>query len=190
METIAARFQLVGTRLKLRRFRREDAPAVFAYARDYEAGRYTHIPHPYTLGDADIFLRHTIRCYRTKKQITFAIELLENSRVIGGIGLHNIEFSRQNSEMGYVIGKEYWGHGYMTEAVALMTNYCFTQLKLHRVYARVFHPNLASARVLEKNGYSLEGRHREAIYREGQWLDELVYAKLRSEDRPSPIESL
>ena len=69
----------------------------------------------------------------------------------------------------------------MTEAVRLILKFGFGNLKLHRIYAKLFKENTGSVRVLEKCGFKLEGRMREERYRYGKWHDALKYGILESE---------
>jgi len=93
----------------------------------------------------------------------------------------NIDYKNMNAEIGYWLGKEYWGKKIMKEAVFLILGFGFEQLKLVRIYARVMHPNIASAKLLEKQGFKYEGRLRKATLREDKWMDELRYSILRNE---------
>ena len=67
----------------------------------------------------------------------------------------------------------------MTEAAEVVTAHGFDQLRLARIYAPVFEWNAASVRVLEKAGFQLEGRHRKAVTKDGQTIDQLMYAVVR-----------
>jgi RimJ/RimL family protein N-acetyltransferase len=69
----------------------------------------------------------------------------------------------------------------MTEAVTVVTGYGLGELGLVRVYAAIFEWNAASARVLEKAGYVLEARHRRAVVKDGEIIDELMYARVRED---------
>lgn len=102
-------------------------------------------------------------------------------QIIGMISLMNVSEKNRNAEIGYWLGKKYWGKGYATEAVSLILRYGFKELKLFRIWARVFHPNLTSIRLLEKVGFTLEGRLRNNIKKSGRWLDELCYGILKTE---------
>lgn len=73
------------------------------------------------------------------------------------------------------MSKEYWRKGYATEAVRLVLEYCFKWLNLRKVYARVYEYNIASQRVLEKDGFKLVGRLKN-IPEEG-FADVLFYEK-------------
>ena len=87
--------------------------------------------------------------------------------------------ARHSAELGYWLGEPYWGRGVMTEAVVAVTTYGLEQLGLVRIFATPFEWNLASCRVLEKGGYTLEGRHQKAVTKDGQTIDELMYAVVR-----------
>jgi RimJ/RimL family protein N-acetyltransferase len=80
--------------------------------------------------------------------------------------------------MGYFIGEAYWGSGIATEAVRLLTQYICTLPNMVRIQAKVFSGNLASTRVLEKNGFILEATHQQAVYKNNQLLDEQIWIKL------------
>lgn len=115
----------------------------------------------------------------------FYIRLPEDpDRVAGTIALSNIVLGAFRScFLGYKLDGEYTNRGYMTEAIALVTDYAFTQLQLHRVEANVMPWNAPSLRVLEKNGYEREGISREYLYINGKWEDHVHMVKLNRELR-------
>lgn len=132
-------------------------------------------PYPFTIEDA-VTLINSInsKISKTIKAIDFKGEL------IGVVSLHIKEdIFRFNGEIGYWIGEKYWGRGVGTKVVELMSIYGFEELGLNRIYAQVFEDNLASMIVLEKNGYKKEGTLRQAIFKNGQFLNNIIYAKLR-----------
>lgn len=135
-----------------------------------------YIPYPYKMEDADYF----IDC--AKKQPlaqTFAI-ILDDGELCGVISLESqSDIYRMTAELGYWIGEKYWGKGIATKAIALITKHGFEELKLERIYAGVFGFNIPSMKVLEKNGYALEGVFRNAIIKNDKILDEHVFAKLK-----------
>jgi RimJ/RimL family protein N-acetyltransferase len=101
---------------------------------------------------------------------------------VGGIGLDlQADVHRHSAEIGYWLGAAHWGHGIATEAVRAVTAHGFSALDLCRIFAGVFAWNPASGRVLEKAGYTLEGRLRQAVIKDGQALDVVVYAILRED---------
>ncbi len=169
---------LKGSQFTLRPFRMSDLESLVEHINDRTIARYTlRIPYPYTSLDGKDFLRKQTQRHKKKESLIFAIAV--EGEAVGGIGLHKIE-KRHKAELGYWLGREYWGQGMMTEAVHLVTTYAFEELHLKRVCAKVFPFNAASARVLEKAGYTYEGCLRKNVMKNGKVLDELVYAKVRS----------
>ncbi|HPQ35857.1 MAG TPA: GNAT family protein, partial [Tenuifilaceae bacterium] len=83
-----------------------------------------------------------------------------------------------NGEIGYWLGVEYHGKGIATQAIAQIVDIAFSEYKLLRVYAEVFANNPASARVLEKNGFTLEAIFKKSIVKDGKILDSMVFAIL------------
>jgi RimJ/RimL family protein N-acetyltransferase len=86
---------------------------------------------------------------------------------------------RRSAEIGYWLGEEFWGRGIVTEALIAVTDHAFANHDLCRLFAHVFDWNPASARVLEKAGYAFEGRMRKSVTKEGQTIDQLMYAMIR-----------
>lgn len=101
---------------------------------------------------------------------------------IGGIGFETFtDELRHSAALGYWLGRPFWGRGIMSNAVRVMTDYGFGALGFVRIYARVYKGNDASARVLEKAGYKLEGVLRKAILKQGAPTDYYLYAMLRED---------
>jgi len=86
---------------------------------------------------------------------------------------------RHTAELGYWLGEEFWARGVMTEAVGAFTDFCFDRFLLRRIYAEPFANNRASARVLEKAGFSFEGRLKNNVLKNGELLDSLLYARTK-----------
>jgi RimJ/RimL family protein N-acetyltransferase len=99
---------------------------------------------------------------------------------VGGVGLEPMaDVYRLTATVGYWLGEPFWGRGFATQALRALSAYAFSTFDLHRLEAAVFGWNLASARVLEKAGYSLEGRLRRSVIKDGRIADSLLYARLR-----------
>ncbi len=132
-------------------------------------------PYPYTPEGADWWLTHVAA---QEPQTSFALATAEE--LIGGIGVElGEDIHHRSGEIGFWLGEPFWGRGVVSSAVAAFTPWAFDRFDLLRIWAGVFETNPASARVLEKAGYELEGRHRAAVVKDGRTLDELVYARLR-----------
>ena len=161
----------------IRDWREDDAPGIVKYAnnRDISKNLRDGFPHPYSLSDAEGFLFKV----RAQDPRTF-FALATDAEVIGGIGLGQGEdVHRFTAEMGFWLAEPYWGKGIMTDAVKSFTKFAFERCKLQRIYAEPYTTNPASARVLEKAGYSLEGTMRANVFKDGRVLDQYLYAKTR-----------
>lgn len=108
----------------------------------------------------------------------FCIDI--HGSAVGGIGFRlGEDVYRHSAEFGYWLAEEFWGKGIMTEAVIAFVDYCFENFPLKRMFASAYANNPASARVLEKAGFVLEGRLRKNVIKDGQVLDSLLYAKTK-----------
>ena len=129
-------------------------------------------PHPYTEADALAYIEHV---ESRPVQTSFGIEV--DRQAIGSISLMvGEDIARRTAEVGYWIGREYWGRGIMVEALRATTRYAFDALSLVRVFAVPFVTTTRSSRVLEKAGYVLEGVMRRSAVKEGVILDQFLYA--------------
>ncbi|MFC3477525.1 GNAT family N-acetyltransferase [Halobacterium litoreum] len=102
---------------------------------------------------------------------------------VGSVGLEGVDDPNGSVEIGIFVAEEHWGEGYGTEAAELVTDYAFDQHRRHRVVARVFEFNDASAAVWEKLGFELEGTHRDEMYLDGDYHDVRYYGVLEDEWR-------
>ena len=158
-----------------------DEADIVRHLKSREVTRYTYIPHPYSSNDFHDFMRRLRSPKVREHNIVFAIIDKSSGKAIGAVGVHRIDQKNRLAEVGYWLAKPYWGKGIVVEAVSRILQYLFTEMKLQRVFARVWHPNTRSARVLEKAGFTLEGRHRREVFRNGRWMDVLQYGMLREE---------
>ncbi|MCX6825824.1 MAG: GNAT family protein [candidate division Zixibacteria bacterium] len=173
--------RLEGKRIILRKPVRADAYPLYLNAKDKEISRYTFLPRPYTLEGAYDFIRKNHIMRRKGRIIPLGIEWRENGQIIGMISLMGIDHKNKNAELGYWLGKKYWGKGIMKEAICLILRYGFRELKLVRIYAHVMHPNMTSASLLERIGFTFEGRRRKVLLHRRKWMDYLCYGMLRGE---------
>jgi len=161
----------------LRAWKPGDEPSLVLHANSRAIWRNLRdaFPHPYTLADARLW----IETANPSEPITnFAIVI--DRAAVGGIGLVLKEdVFRRSAEIGYWLGEEFWGRGIVTEAVSAVTNYAFDTFDLCRVFAGVFEWNPASMRVLEKAGYEFECRMKKSVTKDGETIDELIYAIVR-----------
>jgi len=143
---------LTTARLRLRAPQREEALLIAALANDRRIAENTaRIPLPYTLADAERFLRYL---EESETETAFAITRADDV-LIGICGL--MMKPRKTPEIGYWLGVPYWGHGYATEAARAVIDYAFEDLGLERLEAGARVSNPASRRVLEKCGFQWSG---------------------------------
>ncbi len=173
--------KIEGKQINLRKLKKSDAPSIFKNVNDKTITKFTTIPYPYRLKMAYDFIKMTHREMRKKKVFGLGIELKGTGKIIGMISLMKVDYENRNAEIGYWLGREYWGKKIMKEAVNLILRFGFKKLKLVRIYARVVHPNISSAKLLEKSGFQYEGRMRKTTLADGQWLDDLRYSILDEE---------
>jgi RimJ/RimL family protein N-acetyltransferase len=154
--------------------------ALHANDRDIWLNLRDRFPHPYSEQDAEEYIATIV----DQSPVTSFVIIIDG-KAVGGIGLtpgHDIE--RYTAEIGYWLGRAYWGTGVMTDAVRAITDYAFAELKLLRVFAVPFVRNPPSARVLQKAGYSKEGLMRASAVKDGTLLDQWMYAAY-AEQNPS-----
>ncbi|HEU4632176.1 MAG TPA: GNAT family protein [Gemmatimonadaceae bacterium] len=166
--------EIVTAACRLRPLAPTDAESLARHAND--RGIWLNLrdrfPHPYTLEDARSYIAHVAG---QEPATSLAIEV--DGSAVGGISLmpgHDIE--RVSAEIGYWIGRAYWGRGIATAAIRGATGYALTTLGFRRVFAVPFVRNAASVRALEKAGYVREGVMRRSAVKDGALLDQYLYA--------------
>ena len=160
-----------------------DKPALLEHLDSRDVYNSTlNIPHPYTETDADWWIDKRIEhTKRIGKEVSFAIRD-DEGKLIGVVSADSFEpGTSHRAEIGYWLARAWWGQGVMTDAVRAYVRYAFDELQLLRLTAHVFEFNVGSARVLEKNGFKLEGRLRKHISKDGQLLDGRLYGLLKED---------
>lgn len=142
------------SRLVLRRSRPEDAPAIFQrYAQDPDVTRYLAWKPHETIERTYAFLKRCETVWQTGEAFPWSIVLEKE----GLVGMVDLRLSEHRAEIGYVLARSYWNHGYMTEAAQAVVDWALRQTEIHRVWAVCDVENAGSARVLEKVGMQREG---------------------------------
>jgi RimJ/RimL family protein N-acetyltransferase len=163
--------------------RTTDKPALLEHLHSRDVYNTTlSIPHPYLEEHADSWIQKRIEhAARVGKDVSFVIRDA-NDHLIGAVGADNFEpGTTHKAEFGYWLARPFWGQGIMTDAVSAYIRYAFSELELLRLTAHVFESNVASARVLEKNGFKLEGRLRKHLCKDGKLLDARFYGLLKDD---------
>jgi RimJ/RimL family protein N-acetyltransferase len=139
------------------------------------------IPHPYSEDQAREWIARHTSPSGPGKEIVFGITTRGEGRLIGAVGLREIDTEHSQAEMGFWIEVESWGKGYATEATRAVLGCAFERLSLNRVYAHHMVRNPASGRVLEKVGMKREGLLRQRVRKWGVFEDVVVLAILRED---------
>lgn len=175
--------ELRTERLVLRRLVDSDAAAIPRLCQDREiaAGTLT-IPYPYSHSDAVSWLAMDRQRFEAGTSLVWGIATTDGE-LVGTIGL-NPDPAHDRAELGYWVGKAFWGRGYASEAGAAVLDYAFSPppaVALNRVYAAHYPWNAASGRVLEKIGLKREGVLRQHIKKWGRYEDSVFYGLARDE---------
>lgn len=170
---------LHGEDFIIRPWQEGDEASLAAYANNHKiwVNVRDRFPHPYTLKDAELWIRIADA---NNAMINLAIET--EGLAAGGIGIvFKEDVYHRTAEIGYWLGEPYWNRGIATRAVKIMSDYIFDspQFDICRIYAGIFEYNIASGRVLEKAGFHLEARLRKSVTKNGNTVDELIYAKIK-----------
>ena len=168
-------------RLILRRVDNNDYKEVLSLRSNPETMKY--IPRPILKNDEEA-LAH-ILMIETKIQnnegINWAITIKGDPKLIGVIGHYRIQLENYRAEIGYMILPEFNGQGIVTEAVKEVVKYGFEIMKLHSIEAVIDPDNVASANVLEKNGFVKEAHLKENEFHEGRFYDSVIYSILNKD---------
>ncbi len=168
-------------RLIVRRFRAADAPVLAAYRSDPEVARFQSWDAPFPLLRAETAVANFIAADPDRPGwFQYAIELAEDRALIGDVAVHLHENLMQ-AEIGFTLATAYQKRGFATEAVSAVLDRLFAVQGLHRVAGECDARNAASAALLERLGFTREGRLRQQTYIKGEWTDDLIYGLLAPE---------
>lgn len=135
------------------------------------------LPYPYTENDAKEYIT---AMQNANKNCVFAFAILFDNKCIGSIGIfRQANIHIRTAELGYYIAEEYWNKGIMTQAIKEICDYVFNNSDIVRIFAEPFESNIASQRVLEKNGFHCEGILKNNACKNGRIVNMKMYAKLK-----------
>lgn len=168
----------------LRPWRESDADLLPAIANCKEIADNLRdgFPHPYTINDAKKWLAIAMK-YNHGKTKYFAIE--KDGVLVGSIGMVQQEdIYRMNAEIGYFVGKQFWGQGIISVALKLIVPYIFENFDVIRIYAEPYTHNQASRRVLEKHGFICEAVLKSSVIKNNVIHDSCIYSLLKENYKP------
>lgn len=163
----------------LRKWRDTDAPSLASAANNPKifANLRDAMPSPYTLKDARDYIHLCVNADENLKLLR-AIDI--EGRAVGAIGVFvGSDIYSRSAELGYWLAEEYWGQGVTTAAVGQICRETFEREDIVRIFAEPFARNTASRRVLEKNGFVLEGVMKKGAFKNGEYLDWCMYALVK-----------
>lgn len=168
--------QLECDQCVVRDWARADCESLVANANNRNVWRNLgeRFPNPYTRSDAKKWLSGL---EKETDPTHWAIEV--DGFAVGGVGVDPGELEYiKSGRFGYWLGEPYWGRGIMTAAVQAASDYALAHFGLVRLEASVFEWNPASMRVLEKCGFAREGVLRRSVFKDGEIIDTMLYAKV------------
>lgn len=167
--------------LWLKPFLIKDVPEMERLINDKEIAANTRtIDYPYPKGAGLLWISQHPKMWSTGEAAIFAIWQKEPNRLVGAAGLE-VSKENHNAELGYWIGREFWGQGICTEAVKGVIEFGFKELGLHKIHAHHVTRNPASGRVMEKAGMTMEGMLKGHVRKWGVFEDVAMYGILQSE---------
>lgn len=173
--------ELTTERFLLRPLTPDDARDVQRYAGAREIADVTlTVPHPYEDGMAEEWIAGHPAAFRRGEAATFGIVPSGEKRIVGVIGL-TLTAEHRRGELGYWIGRPFWGKGYCTEAAGAVLEYGFGDLGLNRIAAYHLARNPASGRVMQKIGMTREGYLRSHVRKWDRFEDVVFYGIIRND---------
>ena len=170
-------------RLTLRRMTQADAQSYFEIFSDATVMRYWGSPALTTLQQAVEKITQILEHYEQGDLFQLAIERNDDEKMIGTCTLWNFHAQNRRAEVGYALGRSYWGNGYMHEAMQALVDHAFRVMQLHRLEADIDPRNAESAKSLARLGFTHEGLLRERWIVGGEISDSALYGLLASEWR-------
>ena len=170
---------LQSDRLLLRQITAADINEIFELRSNKEVMKYIPRPLCVTQEDAMLHINMIQQKIEINEGINWAITLKNDDKLIGYIGHYRIKWEHFRSEIGYMILPEFNGKGIVTEAIKLLIDYGFNDMKMHSLEGVIDPENTASARVLEKNGFVKEAHFKENEFYDGKFLDTVIYSLVK-----------
>lgn len=174
--------KIEGKRIVLRNWQEKDAKALKELVDDKTISRFTTVPHPYSLKMAKEFIQRAKKGLRKKDEFDFAITSKESGEIVGSASILRIDYRNEKAEIGYWLAKKERKKGFMTEAVQLLLDHAFKEMKLNRIVINCAVDNEPSRKVIKRASGKFEGIERQSIKNGlGKWQDLRVYSILKKE---------
>jgi ribosomal-protein-alanine N-acetyltransferase len=177
---------LNGTNITLREMRTSDAPALFALLTTEEVARFIS-PPPSTVEGFERFITWAGRQRAAGAYVCFAVTLDESDIAVGIFQLRSTEPGFGTAEWGFALGSPYWGTGIFEKGAALMMEFAFETVGVHRLEARAAVRNGRGNGALRKIGAVQEGILRKSFLRSGEYMDQILWTVLDEDWRAKAI---
>lgn len=173
--------KLTTERLILRGPMNKDLEPNYNVHADPETMKYYGVLPYVSMKKSEKHLDWLAKLHREEIGLRWVITLRGMDQYIGDVGFYDYEKKHSRAEIGYILGKPYWGKGIMTEAMKAALDYGFYEMKLNRVQALIDPRNEASKHVAAKHGFQYEGTFRDYEYEHGGFIDLNMYSLLKRE---------
>lgn len=169
--------KLIGKKIALRPLTEKDLPICLKWVQDPEVTKYTRFPFAKNLKEEQKWFRDLSK---NQNERLFAIVAKDSGKYIGNMGVHHIDTMHKRCFVGILIGdKNYWNKGFGTDAMKTLLQYCFKNLKMHRVALTVLPQNKGGLRCYEKCGFRKEGVLKDESFYKGKFWDCYIMAVIK-----------
>ncbi|MDI6738243.1 MAG: GNAT family protein [Nanoarchaeota archaeon] len=162
----------------LRTLKKSDAPQICGNISKEVVRWLPDIPYPYKIKDANLYIKRAIVNLENKNGYGFGI--LFGGKIVGTVSLMEVD-KHKKARLAYLLNKDYWKKGIMTEAVKLVILFGFQKLKLNKIYTGVIPENKDSYYLLKKLKFKEDGKNRKHLFIRGRFYDEIIMSLLKSE---------
>jgi ribosomal-protein-alanine N-acetyltransferase len=149
--------EMESDRLKLIKINPNHLRDIYTYASDKETVKFMSWPRHRNLKDTEKFIEMTCELYEEACHYDWAVWYKKDHKVIGTMGLHNRDRELDSVEIGYIIAKDYWGRGLVTEGAGRLIKFVFQDMNIKIVRATCHPENMGSERVMQKLGMTFKG---------------------------------
>ncbi len=170
---------LITDRLMLRQITFDDAEMMFDMRSDPEMMAYIPRPLAKTIDDASALIQSMHDGGEKGESLLWAISYKNDTKLLGTIGYWRLKPEHYRAEVGYLLHRDFWQKGIMYEALQAVLEFGFNDMNCHSIEAIIDPDNVASARLLEKCGFVKEAHFKENCFWNGQFLDSVVYSRLK-----------
>lgn len=168
-----------AARVRLRHLEESDTDSLFEIFSDPEAMRFWSWSPFKERAEAAKLLAEIHEFWQQKSLFQWGIALRENDQVIGTTTLFRLDDKSRRAEIGYILNRNFWGKGYINEALTALLDFAFDEMNLHRIEADIEPRNTGSVKTVERLAFKREGLLRERWIVDGEMQDSVFYGLLK-----------